>query len=118
MDDRIIGCPRCKAPADTPHQPGCDFTGGMRQGTTAKDYHDAPYGIGPIAAAWQDKPHRVLFDLKDEVIKLQAEKAELLAACQKVLSILDLQPQPKLGGWNWPVIADEIRVIVAKHIKT
>lgn len=48
---------------------------------------------------------------------LEADKDELLAACQKLLAILDLQPEPKLGGWNWPAIADEIRVIVAKHTK-
>jgi len=28
-----------------------------------QDYRDAPYGNGPLAAEWQDKPHRLLFDL-------------------------------------------------------
>ena len=27
------------------------------------DYRNAPSGIGPLAAEWKDKPHRLLYDL-------------------------------------------------------
>jgi hypothetical protein len=28
-----------------------------------EDYRNAPSGIGPLAAQWKDKPHRLLYDL-------------------------------------------------------
>ena len=28
-----------------------------------EDYRNAPSGIGPLAAEWKDKPHRLLYDL-------------------------------------------------------
>lgn len=30
---------------------------------TLEDYRNAPSGIGPLAATWKDKPHRLLYDL-------------------------------------------------------
>jgi hypothetical protein len=27
------------------------------------DYHKAPSGMGPLAATWADKPHRLVYDL-------------------------------------------------------
>lgn len=30
---------------------------------TLEDYRNAPSGIGPLASEWQDKPHRLLYDL-------------------------------------------------------
>ena len=30
---------------------------------TTDDYRDAPSGIGPLAAEWKDKPHRLVYDL-------------------------------------------------------
>jgi len=30
---------------------------------TLEDYRDAPSGIGPLAAEWKDKPHRLVYDL-------------------------------------------------------
>ena len=35
------------------------------------DYHLAPSGIGPLAADWKDKPHRLVYDLVGEVERLQ-----------------------------------------------
>jgi len=37
----------------------------------ANDYYRAPSGIGPLAAEWKDKPHRLLYDLAREVKLLQ-----------------------------------------------
>lgn len=28
-----------------------------------EDYRNAPSGVGPLAAEWEDKPHRLLYDL-------------------------------------------------------
>ena len=30
---------------------------------TIEDYRNAPSGIGPLAADWKDKPHRLVYDL-------------------------------------------------------
>jgi len=30
---------------------------------TLDDYRNAPSGIGPLAAEWRDKPHRLVYDL-------------------------------------------------------
>jgi len=35
------------------------------------DYHRAPSGLGPLAAEWKDKPHRLVYDLVGEVERLQ-----------------------------------------------
>lgn len=30
---------------------------------TLDDYRNAPGGVGPLAAQWKDKPHRLVYDL-------------------------------------------------------
>jgi len=30
---------------------------------TTDDYRQAPAGVGPLAAEWDDKPHRLIYDL-------------------------------------------------------
>jgi hypothetical protein len=35
-------------------------------------YRNAPSGIGPLAAQWKDKPHRLVYDLYWEVKRLRA----------------------------------------------
>jgi hypothetical protein len=39
---------------------------------TTEDYRNAPSGIGPLAATWKDKPHRLVYDLAGEVERLTA----------------------------------------------
>ena len=39
---------------------------------------------------------------------------ELLAACRYALSIVRLQPDPKLGEWNWPQIAAQLEAAIRK----
>ncbi len=41
---------------------------------TTEDYRNAPSGIGPLAAEWKDKPHRLVYDLAREVERLSADK--------------------------------------------
>lgn len=36
------------------------------------DYVNAPSGIGPLASEWTDKPHRLVYDLAMEVMRLRA----------------------------------------------
>lgn len=36
-----------------------------------KAYRDAPSGDGPLAAEWKDKPHRLVYDLVEEVVALR-----------------------------------------------
>jgi hypothetical protein len=42
------------------------------------DYYLAPGGEGPLAAEWNDKPHRLIYDLLGEV---QALRSALRSAC-------------------------------------
>jgi hypothetical protein len=44
----------------------------MSDGTTTEDYRNAPSGIGPLAAQWADKPHRLVYDLAGEVERIRA----------------------------------------------
>lgn len=39
-------------------------------GLTLGDYRDAVNGIGPLAFQWADKPHRLVYDLINEVKRL------------------------------------------------
>jgi len=42
-----------------------------------QDYRIAPGGDGPQASEWENKPHRLIYDLCDEVERLQAVNREL-----------------------------------------
>lgn len=48
-------------------------------GLDTADYMNAPCGTGPLAAQWDDKPHRLVYDLCAEIDSLRAELAELRA---------------------------------------
>lgn len=37
------------------------------------DYRNAPSGLGPLAAEWKDKPHRLVYALAAEVTRLRIE---------------------------------------------
>lgn len=53
---------------------------------TLNDYRNAPSGVGPLADEWEDKPHRLLYDL--------------LSALDRI----DAMHRPRMtydGGW-WP----------------
>jgi hypothetical protein len=36
------------------------------------DYRNAPSGEGPLAGQWADKPHRLVYDLANEVTVLRS----------------------------------------------
>lgn len=42
-------------------------------GCTLDDYWVAPSGLGPLAAEWADKPHRLLYELINYIEKMYAE---------------------------------------------
>lgn len=44
---------------------------------TLEDYRNAPSGIGPLAAEWDDKPHRVVYDMCDHIRELRDENERL-----------------------------------------
>lgn len=44
------------------------------------DYRNALSGQGPLAYEWSDKPHRLVYDLCNEVEALRAAASELLTA--------------------------------------
>lgn len=44
----------------------------MTNGYSTEDYRKAPNRGGPMAYAWCDKPHRLIYDLCDEVERLHA----------------------------------------------
>lgn len=37
---------------------------------TLEDYRSAPSGEGPLAHEWSDKPHRLVYDLINEIKRL------------------------------------------------
>ena len=43
-------------------------------GYTVEDYRNAPSGIGPLAAEWANKPHRLVYDLAQRVAELDAAR--------------------------------------------
>jgi hypothetical protein len=47
------------------------------QPISVDDYRNAPSGQGPMAYAWRDKPHRLVYDLVAEVERLRADNAAL-----------------------------------------
>lgn len=50
------------------------------------DYLNAPSGGGALAAAWKDKPHRLVYDLVSEVKRLRATLADQAIVLRRVLS--------------------------------
>lgn len=56
------------------------------------DYRSAPSGVGPLAAEWRDKPHRLVYDLCEEVQRLrELSVAAFVTACEKT--------QPVTAEW-------------------
>lgn len=53
-------------------------------------------------------------DTEEANARLIAAAPDLLAESKVLLSILRLQPTPKLGEWNWPQIADRLEAVIAK----
>jgi len=52
------------------------------RGYTLDDFRNAPGGIGPLAAEWRDKPHRLVYDLcqRLEMAALDTPEKSLPAA--------------------------------------
>lgn len=44
---------------------------------TLDDYRNAPSGVGPLAAQWADKPHRLVYDLASKLTQAEARVAAL-----------------------------------------
>lgn len=61
---------------------GDKVTARIQPGCTPDDYRDAVAGIGPLAEEWQDKPHRLVYDLAGELKRLQLQYDRLLANTQ------------------------------------
>lgn len=55
------------------YQAGFALDRRMDETASLVNYWVAPSGLGPFAAMWDDKPHRLLYDLIGEVAKLQEE---------------------------------------------
>ena len=62
---------------------------GMMEGTTTKDYRNAIAGEGPRAYDWEDKPHRLVYDLCGEVEMLSAKLTEASEFIQKLGPTID-----------------------------
>jgi hypothetical protein len=39
--------------------------------------------------------------------------ADVLAFLRELVPVLNAQPQPKLGQWNWPIYADRAEQLLA-----
>lgn len=49
-----------------------------------EDYRNAPSGVGPLASEWEDKPHRLLYDLVNKITLLQSRVKGLEEALRKL----------------------------------
>ena len=47
----------------------------MANEITPQTLHDAVYGKGPLAALWDDKPHRLVIEAAEEIAGVQYELA-------------------------------------------
>jgi hypothetical protein len=45
-----------------------------------EDYVQGPSGIGPHAHTWKDKPHRLVYDLVNEIKRMKRIEAETIVA--------------------------------------
>ena len=71
-----------------------------------QDYRCAPSGQGPFAAGWEDKPHRLIYDLCGIVHAERETNRELLEALEKFgkhKSKCGTRSRPNYGG---PYICD------------
>ena len=60
---------------------------GMRKDATTDDYRSAIFGEGPYGSLeyeWSDKPHRLVYDLCNEVDSLKAELKEAREIMERV----------------------------------
>lgn len=78
---------------------GMKVTAGLSHGTTPDDYRDAMSGDGPLAGTWLDKPHRLVYDLAGEVLRLQAHVAELEHALWDVEWCVDAESGIEKCHW-------------------
>ena len=62
---------------------------GMMEGTTTQDYRNAMHGEGPRSYDWEDKPHRLVYDLCSEVEALSAKLKESAEFIQKLGPTID-----------------------------
>lgn len=73
-----------------------------------EDYRNAPSNVGPLAAQWIDKPHRLVYDLS----------TALEGIVRKVLSYVDQHGHPQTGDTAEhnvvvPIPADFVRALRA-----
>lgn len=50
----------------------------------------------------------------DANARLLAASWELREVCRMTLAVLESMPEPVLGGWDWPVLAEMTRAALAK----
>lgn len=55
----------------------------MTDDVNTEDYRNAPSGLGPLAAEWKDKPHRLLYDLAKHIDGEDARSAAAVAAARE-----------------------------------
>lgn len=92
---------RREATTATEHEPVA------RGGESLDDYQNAPSGIGPLAAEWRDKPHRLVYDLCRAQRSLLAEREKhtrLLEAAKLLLAMnncnYDRDQMRRSGGFD------------------
>lgn len=77
---------------------------------TTEDYRNAVNGTGPEAGQWADKPHRLVYDLCDEVERLRAANKRMLMAlrcqqtyqdaCDEVIHCVECIRILTAAGWS------------------
>ena len=62
--------------------------GNLMEQTTIADYRSALGGNGPIAAQWKDKPHRLVYDLCNEIDRLNAKLPKTVDGVTIILGMI------------------------------
>lgn len=81
------------------------------------DYRLAPSGEGPLAYTWDDKPHRLVYDLCGEVDTLRAEILSLSQERDRLREALSVAFDnfDELVNWHyggeWPVEDEKLAAL-------
>lgn len=69
-----------------------------------EDYRLAPSGEGPHAATWEDKPHRLVYDLCGEIERLHQRlmmaggEPHYIDCCNYSDTLVDRRGEPRFGS--------------------
>jgi len=74
----------------------------MINGYTLEDYRNAVANKGPLAYEWSDKPHRLVYDLINEIERLRAAAVGANVGAEMVERVAKVLDPLAFGEWTTP----------------